>query len=372
MSGHPTFAEIDLGAISKNLSLAVELAGARPILGVVKANAYGHGALPVARHLINRGVPRLGVAFLKEGIELREGGINAPILVLAGCSSEEAPEILRHRLTPVVFDEATLAAFGREALKSGESAPIHIKVDTGMGRIGVRGEAILPFIEKALRTPGVRVEGVLSHFAEADIDDRRFAAEQIRIMSAIREKLNRQEVRILCYHMANSAAVMELPESHFDLVRPGLMLYGYSPFEKKRPIPLRPALRLLTTIGALKRVGPGTPISYGRTFVTAKESLIATVPVGYADGYPRSLSNRGEMIVRGVRAPVVGRVCMDMTMIDVTDCPEAAVGDRVTVIGEDQGAGVFADDLARWAGTIPYEILCGIGPRVPRRYREET
>ena len=172
--------------------------------------------------------------------------------------------------------------------------------------------------------------------------------------------------------MANSAAVIELPDAHFDLVRPGLMLYGYSPFEKKSPVPLRPILSLFTRISALKRVPTGTPVSYGRTFVTKRESLIATLPIGYADGYPRLLSNRGEMIVRGLRAPIVGRVCMDMLMLDVTEVPGVSAGDRVTVVGQEGEARILADDLARWAGTIPYEILCGIGRRVPRYYPERS
>jgi alanine racemase len=371
MGGHPTFAEIDLQALSGNLKQVSACVGNRAIMGVVKANAYGHGAVRVARHLEATGVRMLGVAYLVEGMELREAGINLPILLLAGCQVEEIPDLLKYRLTPVIFDAAILEVLGRRAVEENVLLPVHIKIDTGMGRIGVRGEGIVPFIEKAVQTPGIRVEGVLSHFAEADIEDRSFAVEQIRIMKEAHDALLGRGIKIPFSHMANSAAVMELPEAHFNLVRPGLMLYGYSPFEKRGPLPLRPILRLLTRIIALKRVPEGTSISYGRTYTTRRESLIATLPIGYADGYPRSLSNRGEVIVRGKRVPVVGRVCMDMTMVDVTDVPGAALGDRVTVIGEEGSVRVWADELARWAGTIPYEILCGIGRRVPRYYRGE-
>ncbi|HET6371161.1 MAG TPA: alanine racemase [Nitrospiria bacterium] len=372
MGGHPTFAEIDLQALASNLKQVSACVGKRKIMGVVKANAYGHGAARVARHLEVFGVGMLGVAYLVEAVELREAGINLPILLLAGCQVEEIPDLLKHRLTPVVFDEAVLEALGRHAVKENVRLPIHVKIDTGMGRIGVRGEGIVSFIEKAVQTPGIQVEGILSHFAEADIEDRSFAVEQIRIMKEARDALLERGIKIPYSHMANSAAVMELPEAHFNLVRPGLMLYGYSPFEKRGPLSIRPILRLLTRISALKRVPEGTSISYGRTFTTRRESLIATLPIGYADGYPRSLSNRGEMIIRGKRVAVVGRVCMDMTMIDVTAVPDVSLGDRVTVIGEEGSVRIWADELARWASTIPYEILCGIGRRVPRYYRGET
>lgn len=372
MGGHPTFAEISLEALRNNLNQVTTRVGDRAILGVVKANAYGHGALPVAQLLVACGVRMLGVAYLHEAIELREGGITLPIVLLAGCLPEEVPELVQHRLTPVVFDGILLETLGKHAVQQKTEILIHIKVDSGMGRIGLRGREALPFIERALQTHGVRVEGVMSHFAEADIEDRSFAAEQIRIMKEVRDGLLKRGIRDPFYHLANSAAVMELPEGHFDMVRPGLMLYGYSPFEKQgkgvTPVSLQPVLRLLTRICALKQVPVGTPISYGRTFITKRESRIATLPLGYADGYPRSLSNRGEMIVSGKKVPVVGRVCMDMTMVDVTDVPDAVVGSQVTVIGAQGGERILADDIAKWAGTIPYEILCGIGQRIPRYY----
>jgi len=370
MGEHPTTAEIDLQALDQNLAQAVFCARGRPILGVVKANAYGHGALPLARRLSIRGVQMLGVAFLNEGIELREGGITLPVLLLAGCFREEVAEVFEHRLIPVVYDQSVVEALGRVASSRGGVCPVHVKADTGMGRIGLREKEILSFVERAAATMGIRVEGVLSHFSEADIEDRSSASEQIRRMREIRQGLMDRGIQIPFYHMANSAAVMDLPAAHLDLVRPGLMLYGYSPFEKRSPLALRPILGWFTRISALKRVPAGTPISYGRTFVTQRESLIATVPIGYADGYPRSLSNRGEMIVRGIRVPVVGRVCMDMLMLDVTEVPGLSAHERVTVLGEDGGESIFADELARRSGTIPYEILCGIGRRVARYYRD--
>lgn len=374
MGLHPTVAEISLEALDHNLAEVTARVGPRPILGVVKADAYGHGAIPIARHLIERGVSRLGVAFLKEGMALREAGIDHPIVLLAGCFPEEVDAVLHHRLTPVVFDPAVLAALDREAAQRHLRYPIQIKIDTGMGRIGLREEAAVPFIQEAARSRSLWVEGLLSHFAEADLDDRSFAHEQIRVMNQIRGRLEQVGLKIPFYHMANSAAVLELPDAHMDLVRPGLMLYGYSPFGRRGSAGtgsserLRPLLRLISRISALKRVPAGTPISYGRTFITSRESLIATLPIGYADGYPRNLSNRGRVLVRGKRVPVVGRVCMDMTMIDVTEVAEIRVGDRVTLIGKNGEEEVWADDWARWGETIPYEILCGIGPRIQRCY----
>lgn len=366
-------AEIDLSALSHNLRQVRKRIGRREILAVIKANAYGHGAVPIAKFLAGKkrapGVSLLGVAYLEEAIQLREAGITDPILLMTGCPIEQIPEIVRYQLTPLLFDSESLIALSRYAVRRGKRVKVHIKLDTGMGRLGLPVSEALPFIQTATAQKGIQVEGILTHFAEADLKDLSFARKQLEALKQIWTALQKAKIKIPYCHLANSAAIMHFGSAHFNLVRPGLMLYGYSPLEEESKIDLRPILQLRARVIALKKVPAGTSISYGRTFLTRRESLIATVAIGYADGYPRLLSNRGVMIVRGQRVPVVGRVCMDMTMLDVTDVPSLEVGDWVTVIGEEEGQAVWADELARLAETIPYEILCGIGERVTRIYK---
>lgn len=371
-----TIAEIDLAAMDKNLNQIKALIGPKEILAVVKANAYGHGAVQVARFLErsepgeDRRVAMFAVAYLEEGIALREAGISLPILLMTGCPILQIPDIVHHRLTPLIFDLEQLFALSRHAVTSERIIDVHIKLDTGMGRLGLPVSEALSFIQKAVDQKGIRVEGILTHFAEADLKDLSFARRQLEGIKKIWTALQGAGIEIPYCHIANSAAIMNFDAAHFNLVRPGLMLYGYSPLEDKTCFPLQPVMQVKTRVIALKKVPPGTSISYGRTFYTRRETLIATVSIGYADGYPRLLSNRGWMIAKGRRVPVVGRVCMDMTMIDVTEVPSLAVGEWVTVIGKDGEEGIWADEIARLAETIPYEILCGIGERVPRRYNE--
>lgn len=367
-------AEIDLSALRRNLQQVKKRIGRREILAVIKANAYGHGAVPIAQFLVgekrSKEISLLGVAYLEEAIQLREAGITHPILLMTGCPIEQIPEIVRYQLTPLLFDAASLAALSRYAVRREKRVNVHVKLDTGMGRIGLPVSEALPFIQTATEQKGIRVEGILTHFAEADLKDLSFAKKQFEALKQIWTALQKTKMKVRYCHLANSAAIMHFGAAHFNLVRPGLMLYGYSPLEEETEIPLKPILQLRARVIAVKKVPAGSSISYGRTFFTRRESLIATVSVGYADGYPRLLSNRGVMIAKGQRAPVVGRVCMDMTMLDATEAPSLSVGDWVTVIGEEGGEAVWADELARQAETIPYEILCGIGERVPRIYKE--
>lgn len=369
-----SIAEVDLAALRKNLRQVRKRIGRKKILAVVKANAYGHGAVEVARFLAGAGTGRpsgvamFAVAFLEEGRALRKAGITLPILLMTGSPAEQIAEIVRYRLTPLLFDPESLSALGQYARKIGRKIDVHIKLDTGMGRLGLPPGEALPFIQSALDEKGIRIEGLLTHFAEADLRDLSFARAQLEKIEGVWAALRRGGIKIPYCHLANSAAIMHFSPAHFNLVRPGLMLYGYSPLEGKTAIPLRPVMQVRTRVIAMRKVPAGTAISYGRTFVTRRESLIATLSIGYADGYPRLLSNRGIMIVKGRRVPVVGRVCMDMTMIDVTEAPPVAVGDWVTVIGAEGEEAVWADELARGAETIPYEILCGIGDRIPRIY----
>lgn len=372
-----SIAEIDFAALDENLRQVRVRIGRKKILAVVKANAYGHGAVEIARFLEGKksgrstGVAMFAVAFLEEGRALRKAGITLPILLMTGCPTEQIPEIVRNRLTPLLFDLESLSAVGRHAKKIGRKIDVHIKLDTGMGRLGLPPGEALAFIQEAIDEKGIRVEGILTHFAEADLRDLSFARAQLEKIKEVWAALQKAGIKIPYCHLANSAAIMHFSPAHFNLVRPGLMLYGYSPLEGKTTIPLRPVMQVRTRVIALRKVPTGTAISYGRTFTTKRESLIATLTIGYADGYPRLLSNRGTVIARGRRVPVVGRVCMDMTMIDATEIPSLAVGDWVTVIGAEGDEAVWADELARLAGTIPYEILCGIGDRIPRIYRNE-
>ncbi|MBI4715565.1 MAG: alanine racemase [Nitrospirae bacterium] len=358
-------AEVDLNALRHNLEwIRGQIPAGCRILAVVKANAYGHGAIPVSLELAGAGVEMLGVALVEEGMALREAGIGVPILVMGGIFEEQVPEILRYGLIPVLYRLPLAESLHRAVLASGGApVPVHLKIDTGMGRLGLRPEEVEGFVEAVFRLEGVRLEGIMTHFSEADLADKSFADEQIALFRRVCDTLESRGLRLL-RHLANSAAVTDLPESHFDMVRPGLMLYGYHP--SRTDLPLLPILTLKTRIAHLKQVPEGTPISYGRTFVTKRESRIATLPVGYADGFARNLSNRGEVLVRGRRAPVVGRVCMDMTMVDVTQAPDAVPGDEVVLIGRQGKEEISAHDVAARAETVCYEILSRIGPRVER------
>jgi alanine racemase len=365
-SDRPTLATIDLNALSHNYAEVTRRAGNRKVLAVVKAQAYGHGAVPVARRLVGLGCPMLGVATVEEGRDLRDAGITVPLLVMAPVFPEQAEVIVGAKLTPVVYTLAVSRALSGAVAGSGGKVTVHVKVDTGMGRVGVTPEEGVSFIETISRLPGIVVEGLMTHFADADLRDKQFAAAQMDRFESLLRTLESAGIDIPLRHAANSAAVLEYGRALLTMVRPGLMLYGYNPLESGVAADLRPVLSLFTRIAFLKKVPAGVPISYGRTFVTKRESLIATIPIGYADGYSRGLSNTGEALVRGKRVPVAGRVCMDMTMLDVTDVPDVAAGDEVVLIGSSGSERITADDIAARTGTIAYEVLCGISGRVPR------
>ncbi|MEO2054332.1 MAG: alanine racemase [Nitrospira sp.] len=385
-----SIALVNLAALHENICRVRRRSGCGKILPVVKADAYGHGAVEVARFLSGTGGPgkgaknnglgkdlsgeisMFGVAFLEEGMALRKAGIRHPILLLAGCPITQIPEIVRYGLTPVLFDSESMTALSRYAKKIGKVVNVHIKFDTGMGRIGLSPADASSFIAKVVDQEGICVEGILTHFADADLKDLSFARYQLKAISEIWKKLEKGGINIPYCHIANSAAIMHFSRAHLNLVRPGLMLYGYSPLEGRTKVRLSPVMQVKSRVIALRRVPAGVSISYGRTYVTPRESLIATVSIGYADGYPRLLSNRGVMLAKGKRVPVVGRVCMDMTMLDVSQVPSLSVGDWVTVIGAENKQTVWADEVARASETIPYEILCGIGDRVQRVYLHEN
>ncbi|WP_027717068.1 alanine racemase [Desulfovirgula thermocuniculi] len=364
-----TWAEVDLEAIGHNLREIKKLLrpGVR-VMAVVKADGYGHGALEVARAALGEGASFLGVATVEEGIKLRKAGLTSPILVLSSCPPEQADLIMAHDLTPAVFSPAQAEALAREAFNRGRKVKVHLKVDTGMGRLGLRGpEEAAAFCRRISSWP-LEIEGIFTHFACAEEPSKEKSSRQLE---GFREVLKRLEEEGVCpplRHAANSAAALEFPPAHLDMVRIGISLYGYHPRGKGAGGPdLRPALSWKAKITQVKRLPPGSPLSYGWTYTTSAEEIIATVPVGYADGYRRALSNRGWVLVRGKRAPVVGRVCMDQLMIRLDE--EVAPGTQVTLLGCEGEESITADDLASWVDTISYEVLTSIGPRVPRIYR---
>lgn len=365
-------AEVNLSNLLYNLSQVRQcISPACKILAVVKANAYGHGIREVSRALQGAEVDMLGVAHVEEGILLRQAGIQTGILVLGGIDVCYSSDIIRWKLTPVVYTESLASSLSKASRDAGVMLPVHIKVDTGMRRIGVDPQNAVAFAENIRKQKGLFIEGIMTHFAEADLQDKEFADEQLEIFLSICELLKQKGISIPLRHTANSAAVINtaMKDSHLDMVRPGIMLYGYLPSPLlSSGIDLRPVMTWKSRIVHLKKVPKGMGISYGRTFITKRDSIVATILIGYADGFSRSLSNTGEVIVKSRRAPVIGRVCMDMTMADVTDIPDVHTGDDVILIGGEGDHRITADDIAMWRGTISYEVLCDVGERVERVY----
>lgn len=373
MGLRPTWAEIDLAAFADNLRAVKEFVGPRvKVMAVVKANAYGHGAVRLAQVAAANGADQLAVATLDEAVALRKAGLKLPILVLGtsipGEGAEVAVELgIAQALCTVELAEALSAA----ARRRGKEALVHLKIDTGMSRIGVRPHEAVPFMERVSQLPGLRFEGVFSHFAASDEPENPYTELQFRRFQEALKALREAGYTFPIRHIANSAAILDHPEMHLDMVRPGCILFGSWPSEKtQRKINIRPTLTLKTRIVFLKRVPAGTPVSYGLTYTSPSERLLATLPIGYADGYRRGLSNKASVLVRGVRAPVVGRVCMDQCVVDVSDVPGAALGDEVVLIGRQGSEEITAQELADILGTLDLELYCGLSPRVPRLYKE--
>jgi alanine racemase len=374
-------AEIDLGALHRNVARVRAIVGPKvAIYGVVKADAYGHGAVAVAGALAPL-VDALAVSLVEEGLELRGAGLTCPILVLGAYYGHTHSEVLEEGLTPVIYDIGELQRFGsaprRRRPKRGQADagnglqqrwPVHMKIDTGMNRLGIQPGALPAFLEAAARYPHLGVTGVCTHFASADLKRPGATREQLvrfeRCLQAARARGINPEV----VHAANSAAAVRFPEARYRAIRPGLALYGAMPSAVVARPELEPVLSLRTKIMALHEVAAGQGVSYGGLWRPQRKARVATLPIGYADGYPRHVRG-AEVLIRGRRAPVVGAVCMDMMMVDVSRVPGAAVGDLVTLIGGNQGMAITVDQVARWADTASYEILCGISKRVPRLYR---
>ncbi|MEQ9618897.1 MAG: alanine racemase [Deltaproteobacteria bacterium] len=359
----PTWAEINLDNLTHNFNLVKKLVGdGVGVLSVVKADGYGHGAVEVGGILEEAGTDMLGVATVEEAAELRDYGIEVPILLLGGIRPEEAAVTVEHDLTPCLFSVDVARALDNEAGKARKRSPYHLKIDTGMTRLGIRPEEAASFVEELSSFQNTEMEGVLTHLASAFTKSREYTLSQLDSFSDTLDIVRAHGFRPRFIHSANSASIQRFPESHMNLVRPGIMLYGSG---REGDNDLKPVMKLKTKIIQIRRVPENTPVSYGGTFVTERPSLIATLPIGYADGYMRRLSNSARVSVRGETAPVTGAVCMDLTMIDVTDVPGVRTGDEVVLFGDEL---VSVDDVALWAGTISYELLSITGKRVPRRY----
>ena len=366
----PTVATVHLGALAHNLDQVRRRLGATcQVIAVVKADAYGHDAVPVVRTLESLGVSRFGVATLDEGIALREAGVRSSILLMGALFPEQFSDVVAHDLTPVLYEQAMAEEFGKRLAERSSPYPVHLKIETGMGRLGLEPEEVAALLQSpAFRGP-LKAEGLMTHLADSDNADPAYTTGQLEKFRAVIRYAQSEKLSVPLVHAANSGAILGHPEARFTAVRPGIMLYGYHTATHLNPAPdLRPVMSLTTSVVQVRKLKAGESTSYGRTYVVQRPSRIAVLPLGYADGYSRLLSNKGEVLVNGKRAPVVGRVCMDMSMVDVTDVPGVSAGTEVTVIGRQENQQITASDLAAWQGTIAYEVLCKIGQRVIRAH----
>ncbi len=361
----PTIAEIDLDSLAHNYhEIRSRVHSGAKLLAVVKDNGYGHGAVSMARELERLGADLLGIAIVDEGVELRDGGVKKDILILSGICEQEIEKVIEYDLIPMVFDGEMGKCLSVHAKRRNRRIKVHLKFDTGMGRLGVGAAGARKFIERINGLENLVVDGVASHLSMADED---YTRAQLKAFREVADLCRERGIKPTYWHISSSAPIIDFPDARFNLVRPGIFLYGcYPGREYHQRIVLKPVMRLRTAIGFLKTVPPGARISYGGTYITQRKSVIATLPVGYGDGYNRLLSNRGEVLLRGKRVPVIGRICMDLTMVDVTDVEGASVGDEVVLMGRQGGEEITAEEIAEKIGTISYEVLCMVGKRVPR------
>jgi alanine racemase len=367
----PTHVEVDLGQLAANYHAIQAHVGARvKVMPILKANAYGHGLVQVGQLLDRIGAPMIGVAYLEEGMRLRQQGVRTSILVLGGIVGEQIPRFLAHDLGLTASSVDKLRAIEEHAAALGTRAKVHLKIDTGMERIGVHWYSAQALLEASLACRHVDVEGIFTHFANADEGDLGPAREQLERFEEVLSFYARRSLPTPLRHAANSGATVQLPASWLDMVRPGILFYGARPsLAVPASVPVKGALRWVTRVVYFKVVGAGQPVSYGSTWAPAAATRVITLPVGYGDGYCRALSNRAQVLVGGVRRPVVGRVCMDQLMVDLGPDGTAYNGDEVVLLGTQGEAAITTEELAAWAGTIPHEILVAINTRVPRVYR---
>jgi len=374
-SARPAWVEINLDHIVHNVNQFRQLAAPETqIMAVVKADGYGHGAAVVGKTALASGAESLAVAFVEEGIYLRQAGIDAPILLLGYTDPVQFATLIKYNLTPTVFDFPTAAEFSKQALAAGAVLPLHLKVDTGMGRVGLLPTEAAAVTEQIAGLPALKIEGLFTHLASAEDEDQSYTEEQLNKFNQIIETLKAKNINFPLIHAANSAAALNLPGARYNLIRLGLALYGHYPAAalSKCGITLKPALTFKSRLVMVKKLPPGSCISYGCTYKTAATELIATVPVGYADGYSRLLSNKGEVLIRGIRVPVVGRVCMDHLMVNVTHIPGAQRGDEVVLYGSQGAEQIPVEEAAAKIGTVNYELLCAVDKRVSRFYYRDS
>ena len=371
MKIYNTYTAIDLDRIHGNLQAIQKKAGV-PVMAIVKADAYGHGAIPVAR-LLEKKCAFFGVAMVQEALELRQAGIQTPILILGHTPPEAYKDVIRFGIRPAIFREADAQKLSETAVRLGMEAPFHFALDTGMSRIGFQAtEENADLCGKIAKLPGLVAEGLFSHFATADCADLSGAKAQAEAFDRFDEMLRQRGVEVSIRHLNNSAGIMNF-DNHYDMVRAGIVLYGLYPSNEVSPdlLALQPSLSWHSRISHIKTLEAGRAISYGGTFVTEKPTVVATIPVGYADGYRRNLSNRFYVLIRGKKAPILGRVCMDQMMVDVTDIPGAELGEDVVLVGQSQDAQIPVEEIAEACDSFNYEFVCNISRRVPRLYFQE-
>lgn len=362
---------IDLSALTHNLNHVKAIVGeATKVMGVVKADAYGHGLVAVAKTLEKNRVHCLGVAQFHEAMELRNRGISIPVVILTGIRRrEEAQAAVHHDLSPMLFDLAAAQLLAEECGRSKTAVEVYVKVDTGMGRLGLLCAELTSFLSEVTRLKPIRIQGLTSHLSSADEAEPEFTEGQIRRFRKAIDAGRSMGLDLPLNNLANSAGLMKFKSAHLDMVRPGIMLYGGLPSpDFKAPVPLKPVMRFSGEVIQVRDFPDRTPVSYGRTYTTRGPRRIAVLSAGYGEGLPRNLSNKGKVLIHGEKVPITGRVCMDMTMADVTGLEGVRVGDEVVFLGSQEQEGISADDLASWTGTISYEILCSAGQRNPKEF----
>jgi alanine racemase len=365
-------ANIDLDAIKNNILNIRNLIGdSTKLMAIIKADAYGHGALPIAKTLDNLGVDAFGIAIIEEGIELRKAGINKPVLILGYTPKEQYDQLVTYNISQTIFQLESAEELSKAAMKQNKKAVIHIKIDTGMNRIGFFDtQESIEDIKKIASLEGIRIEGIFSHFSSADETDKKSASLQLDRFLSFVNQLEQEGISIPIKHISNSAGIIDIPEAKLDMVRSGIATYGLYPseFVDHEKLNLSPALEIKTHVSYVKEVGPNCGVSYGSTYITSKNTKIATIPVGYGDGYPRLLSSKGRVLIHGKSAPIIGKVCMDQFMVDVTDIDNVKQGDSAILIGKDVDEFIPIEEIGELSYSFNYEVACNIGKRVPRVY----
>ncbi len=371
----PAWAEIDLDAIAYNTRNIKKLIGDKDLIAVVKANCYGHGVIDIIPTLLENGVSRFAVAMISEALEIRDNKITAPVMILGFTPLYLGEELINNNIEQTVYDLDYAKELSKIALTLNKKAKIHIAIDTGMGRIGfLPNEKSIDNITEICSLEGIEVIGIFTHFSTSDEKDKEYSHEQFTKMLSVMDTLKKRGIDIPLKHVANSGAIIDLPDTYLDAVRAGIILYGYYPSDEidKNNLALKPALTLKATITNVKTLEKDMYVSYGRTFKTSNETIVATIPVGYADGYLRKLAENGKVIIKGEFAPIIGRICMDQFMIDVTNIPDVKIGDEVILLGEKNDLKYNADDMAKKLDTINYEVTCMLKSRLPRVYIKDT